>query len=51
MPLPALEKVRALAAEGATVIPLTESFIEDVETPVSAFLKLRGAGPAFLLEC
>ena len=50
MPLPALEKVRALAAEGATVIPLTESFIEDVETPVSAFLKLRGAGPAFLLE-
>src|SRR3954453_6517488 len=26
------------------------SFIEDCETPVSAFLKLRGDGPAFLLE-
>jgi anthranilate synthase component 1 len=24
--------------------------VEDCETPVSAFLKLRGAGPAFLLE-
>ena len=24
--------------------------MEDCETPVSAFLKLRGAGPAFLLE-
>ena len=26
------------------------TFLEDCETPVSAFLKLRGAGPAFLLE-
>jgi anthranilate synthase component 1 len=50
MPQPSLEKVRALHEGGATVIPLTESFIEDVETPVSAFLKLRGDGPAFLLE-
>jgi anthranilate synthase component 1 len=25
-------------------------FIDDLETPVSAFLKLRGDGPAFLLE-
>lgn len=50
MAQPSLEKVRSLAAGGATVIPLTESFIEDVETPVSAFLKLRGDGPAFLLE-
>jgi anthranilate synthase component 1 len=32
------------------VIPVTETFIEDTETPVSAFLKLRGDGPAFLLE-
>jgi anthranilate synthase component I len=31
-------------------IPVTETFIEDTETPVSAFLKLRGGGPAFLLE-
>ncbi len=32
------------------LIPVTHSFIEDCETPVSAFLKLRGDGPAFLLE-
>ncbi|HWV88299.1 MAG TPA: anthranilate synthase component I [Capillimicrobium sp.] len=28
----------------------THTFIADCETPVSAFLKLRGDGPAFLLE-
>lgn len=50
MPQPSLERVRALAADGKTVIPLTHSFIEDSETPISAFLKLRGDGPAFLLE-
>jgi anthranilate synthase component 1 len=32
------------------VVPVCETFIEDTETPVSAFLKLRGEGPAFLLE-
>jgi anthranilate synthase component 1 len=42
----------AAVAEDAThnLVPLTETFIEDCETPVSAFLKLRGDGPAFLLE-
>jgi anthranilate synthase component 1 len=39
----------AVAAD-YNVIPVTETFIADTETPVSAFLKLRGAGPAFLLE-
>src|SRR4051794_143906 len=39
----------AVAADH-NVIPVTETFIEDTETPVSAFLKLRGDGPAFLLE-
>ena len=39
----------AVAAD-YNVIPVTETFVEDTETPVSAFLKLRGAGPAFLLE-
>jgi len=29
---------------------VTRTVIEDTETPVSAFLKLRGEGPAFLLE-
>lgn len=47
---PSLERVQQLAADGKTVIPLTYSFIEDSETPISAFLKLRGSGPAFLLE-
>ncbi len=32
------------------LIPITQTVIEDTETPVSAFLKLRGDGPAFLLE-
>jgi len=39
----------AVAADH-NVIPVCETFIEDTETPVSAFLKLRGGGPAFLLE-
>jgi anthranilate synthase component I len=39
----------AVAADH-NVIPVTETFIADTETPVSAFLKLRGSGPAFLLE-
>ena len=46
---PSLEEARALARDH-NVIPLRHSFIDDCETPVSAFLKLRGRGPAFLLE-
>jgi anthranilate synthase component 1 len=46
---PDLETVRALARE-YNLIPLRHTFIADCETPVSAFLKLRDAGPAFLLE-
>jgi anthranilate synthase component 1 len=36
----------------AEVAPAIERFVDDVETPVSAFLKLRAAfeGPAYLLE-
>src|ERR1700722_12696477 len=47
---PTLEEARVLAAAGYTLIPVSETFIDDCETPVSAFLKLRGEGPAFLLE-
>jgi anthranilate synthase component 1 len=47
---PTREEVRALAAEGHDFIPVAQTIIEDTETPVSAFLKLRGEGPAFLLE-
>jgi anthranilate synthase component 1 len=46
---PALETARELART-YNLIPLRHSFIADCETPVSAFLKLRDAGPAFLLE-
>jgi len=46
---PSLEEARALAGEH-NLVPVTHTFVEDCETPVSAFLKLRGAGPAFLLE-
>jgi anthranilate synthase component 1 len=46
---PSLDEVRELAREH-TLIPLRHTFVEDCETPISAFLKLRGEGPAFLLE-
>src|SRR5207248_1528839 len=46
---PSLEVARELARDH-NLIPLQESVIDDCETPVSAFLKLRGQGPAFLLE-
>jgi anthranilate synthase component 1 len=48
---PGLERARELARE-ANVIPVSLRFIDDCETPVSAFLKLREAfpGPSFLLE-
>jgi anthranilate synthase component 1 len=50
---PSLEQARALAAEG-NVVPLRASFVDDCETPVSAFLKLRAGepegAPCFLLE-
>ncbi|HUE26738.1 MAG TPA: anthranilate synthase component I [Solirubrobacteraceae bacterium] len=48
-PVPSLHEVRALARE-YNLIPLRETFIDDLQTPVSAFLKLRGDEPAFLLE-
>jgi anthranilate synthase component I len=46
---PSLEEVRELSREH-NLIPLRHTFIDDCETPVSAFLKLRGDEPAFLLE-
>jgi anthranilate synthase component 1 len=47
--VPSLQEVRALARD-YNLIPLRETFIDDCQTPVSAFLKLRENGPAFLLE-
>jgi anthranilate synthase component I len=49
---PSLAEARVLA-EHHNLIPLRHQFIEDCETPVSAFLKLRELAPgepAFLLE-
>ena len=46
---PTLDEARALARD-YNVIPVRHTFIDDCETPVSAFLKLRGRGPAFLFE-
>ena len=46
---PDLDRARELAAS-ANVVPVRYRFIDDCETPVSAFLKLRGDGPSFLLE-
>ena len=41
---PDLEAARVLATRG-NVVPVVFSYVEDSETPVSAFLKLRGDGP------
>jgi anthranilate synthase component 1 len=46
---PTLEEAHELA-RAATAIPVRLTFVDDCETPVSAFLKLRDAGPCFLLE-
>ncbi|MGC1850993.1 MAG: anthranilate synthase component I [Solirubrobacterales bacterium] len=50
---PSLERARELAAEG-NVVPVRTRFVDDCETPVSAFLKLREGepegAPCFLLE-
>jgi anthranilate synthase component 1 len=50
---PSLDEARELARKG-NVVPVRARFIDDCETPVSAFLKLRSGepegAPCFLLE-
>src|SRR5262245_43371138 len=50
---PSLEDARGLAEQG-NVVPVRATFVDDCETPVSAFLKLRAGepegAPCFLLE-
>ena len=46
---PTLEEFLKLAARG-NVIPVTRRLLADVETPLSAYRKLRGAGESFLFE-
>jgi anthranilate synthase component 1 len=46
---PAIEDVRRLA-EGGAWVPVWREVVADLETPVSAFLKVNRGGPSFLLE-
>ncbi len=46
---PTREAFLQLSRKG-NVIPVCTDLLADLETPVSAFAKLRGHGPAFLLE-
>src|SRR3954453_24254223 len=46
---PSRDEVRAFARDH-TLVPLRHTFIDACATPVSAYLKLRGEGPSFLLE-
>src|SRR5215204_2665052 len=50
---PSLDEARELAREG-NVVPVRARLVDDCETPVSAFLKLRAGepegAPCFLLE-
>jgi anthranilate synthase component 1 len=51
-PTPDLDAVLALAAvaDRPTIVPIVRETMADLETPVSAFLKVREDRPAFLLE-
>ena len=46
---PSLEEFQQLATQG-TLIPVTRRLLADVETPVSAYRKIRGQGESFLFE-
>ena len=49
---PSLEEVAAIARRNGDIhaVPIFREVMADLETPVSAYLKIRGSGPAFLLE-
>jgi anthranilate synthase component 1 len=46
---PSLNEFLKLAAHG-NVIPVTSRLLADIETPLSAYRKIRGAGESFLFE-
>ncbi|HWQ93444.1 MAG TPA: anthranilate synthase component I, partial [Clostridia bacterium] len=46
---PTLEEFRRLAAQG-NLIPVTRRLLADIETPLSAYRKIRGPGESFLFE-
>ena len=49
---PSLDELRAVVADNPDVraVPVYREVMADVETPVSAYLKILGEGPSFLLE-
>ena len=46
---PTLEEFLKLAAQG-NLIPVTRQLLADIETPLSAYRKIRGQGESFLFE-
>lgn len=46
---PTLEEFVQLAKQG-NLVPVTRKLLADIETPVSAYLKIRGQGESFLFE-
>src|SRR5476649_1709111 len=46
---PTLDDFLKLAAQG-NVIPVTRRLLADIETPLSAYRKIRGEGESFLFE-
>jgi anthranilate synthase component 1 len=46
---PRLEEFQKLATQG-NLIPVTRRLLADIETPLSAYRKIRGAGESFLFE-
>ena len=49
MDLPKLDEFLKLAAQG-NLIPVTRRLLADIETPLSAYRKIRGPGESFLFE-
>src|SRR5436189_3160662 len=46
---PTLQEFKALAAQG-NLVPVTRRLLADIETPLSAYRKIRGTGESFLFE-
>src|SRR5437016_9273717 len=46
---PTLDEFLKLAAQG-NLIPVSRRLLADIETPLSAYIKIRGQGESFLFE-
>jgi anthranilate synthase component 1 len=46
---PTLDEIKKMAGQG-NLVPVYREIVADLETPVSAFLKVNRGGPSFLLE-